>query len=74
MRNGTNLLLQHIKLLSWCPWNNYRMLRRVAVVSYVFSFGQVYDVTDQVSFNNAKQWLQEIERYASENVRCITSL
>lgn len=28
----------------------------------------VYDVTDQVSFNNVKQWLQEIERYAWENV------
>eukprot|EP00727_Mastigamoeba_balamuthi_P004728 m51a1_g14253 putative ras-related protein rab-1a (203) ;mRNA; f:268906-270511 len=28
----------------------------------------VYDVTDQISFNNVKQWLQEIERYACENV------
>jgi len=28
----------------------------------------VYDVTDQVSFNNVKQWLQEIERYAYEKV------
>eukprot|EP01103_Thecamoeba_quadrilineata_P017784 TRINITY_DN6462_c0_g1_i1.p1 TRINITY_DN6462_c0_g1~~TRINITY_DN6462_c0_g1_i1.p1 ORF type:complete len:200 (-),score=25.09 TRINITY_DN6462_c0_g1_i1:99-698(-) len=28
----------------------------------------VYDVTDQVSFNNIKQWLQEIDRYATENV------
>jgi len=28
----------------------------------------VYDVTDQVSFNNTKQWLQEIDRYACENV------
>jgi len=28
----------------------------------------VYDITDQASFNNVKQWLQEIERYACENV------
>jgi len=31
----------------------------------------VYDVTDQVSFNNVKQWLQEIDRYACENVNKI---
>jgi len=28
----------------------------------------VYDVTDQATFNNVKQWLQEIDRYACENV------
>ncbi|KAL2634308.1 hypothetical protein R1flu_005787 [Riccia fluitans] len=28
----------------------------------------VYDVADQESFNNVKQWLNEIDRYASENV------
>mmetsp|Transcript_18903 Transcript_18903/g.46417 ORF Transcript_18903/g.46417 Transcript_18903/m.46417 type:complete len:206 (-) Transcript_18903:318-935(-) len=28
----------------------------------------VYDVTDIDSFNNVKQWLSEIERYACENV------
>uniref|UniRef100_A0A914QL75 Uncharacterized protein n=1 Tax=Panagrolaimus davidi TaxID=227884 RepID=A0A914QL75_9BILA len=28
----------------------------------------VYDITDQNSFNNVKEWLQEIDRYASENV------
>lgn len=28
----------------------------------------VYDVTDAESFNNVKQWLNEIERYACENV------
>ena len=28
----------------------------------------VYDVTDAESFNNVKQWLNEIDRYANENV------
>jgi Ras-related protein Rab-1A len=28
----------------------------------------VYDVTDQASFSNVKQWLQEIDRYACESV------
>ncbi|KAJ3349765.1 heme peroxidase [Entophlyctis luteolus] len=28
----------------------------------------VYDVTDQDTFNNVKQWLQEIDRYAVEGV------
>jgi len=28
----------------------------------------VYDITDQESFNNVKQWLAEIDRYACENV------
>merc|ERR1712137_491172 len=28
----------------------------------------VYDVTDQASFSNVKQWLQEVDRYACENV------
>eukprot|EP01117_Protostelium_nocturnum_P015705 TRINITY_DN610_c0_g1_i1.p1 TRINITY_DN610_c0_g1~~TRINITY_DN610_c0_g1_i1.p1 ORF type:complete len:895 (+),score=352.35 TRINITY_DN610_c0_g1_i1:90-2774(+) len=28
----------------------------------------VYDVTDKTSFNNVKQWMTEIDRYACENV------
>lgn len=28
----------------------------------------MYDVTDMESFNNIKQWLSEIDRYASDNV------
>ncbi|KAG5463333.1 MAG: ras family-domain-containing protein, partial [Olpidium bornovanus] len=28
----------------------------------------VYDVTDSETFNNVKQWMQEIDRYANEGV------
>lgn len=28
----------------------------------------VYDVTDEESFSNVKQWMQEVDRYASDNV------
>jgi len=28
----------------------------------------VYDVTDQESFNNVKQWMNEIDRYANDKV------
>jgi len=28
----------------------------------------VYDITDRESFDNVKQWLSEIDRYACENV------
>ena len=28
----------------------------------------VYDITDKDSYNNVKQWLNEIERYANESV------
>lgn len=28
----------------------------------------MYDCTDQDTFNNVKQWLEEIDRYACDNV------
>ena len=31
----------------------------------------LYDTTDQASFHNLRQWLQEIDRYACENVNRI---
>ncbi|KAF9608549.1 hypothetical protein IFM89_009915 [Coptis chinensis] len=41
------------------------------VDSYVSTIGVdfiVYDVTEMESFNNVKQWLNEIDRYANESV------
>jgi GTPase SAR1 family protein len=37
-------------------------------LNFITLWQVVYDVTDQESFNNVKQWLNEIDRYASENV------
>jgi GTPase SAR1 family protein len=42
------------------PWYVLNIVHR--------SFQIVYDVTDMESFNNIKQWLSEIDRYASDNV------
>jgi Ras-related protein Rab-1A len=39
-----------------------------ALIDMSSSLQVVYDVTDQESFNNVKQWLNEIDRYANENV------
>lgn len=44
----------------WREWHVFSVCTQV-----------VYDVTDQESFNNVKQWLSEIDRYASENVNKI---
>ena len=35
---------------------------------HLFWLQVVYDVTDQESFSNVKQWLNEIDRYANESV------
>ena len=31
----------------------------------------VYDVTDRESFDNVRQWMQEIENYAQKNVNIL---
>lgn len=31
----------------------------------------VYDVTDRESFLNVKTWMEEVKRYATDNVRCL---
>ncbi len=34
----------------------------------------VYDVTDEASFNNIRNWMRNIEQHASDNVNKVQSL
>lgn len=65
----------HLPLLTWFTANTSlfslaRLMFRFEESAYFLPFlpQVVYDVTDQESFNNVKQWLNEIDRYANENV------
>ncbi|BAT88231.1 hypothetical protein VIGAN_05167900, partial [Vigna angularis var. angularis] len=55
------------KLYPWICLNS-RILPFVALFSNWFLSLIVYDVTDEDNFNNVKQWLSEIDCYASDNV------
>lgn len=58
--------------LSYVQWDTAGQERFRTITSSYYRGAHgiivVYDCTDQESFNNVKQWLEEIERYACENV------
>jgi Ras-related protein Rab-1A len=54
-----------------CHCGNVALTRAlVSVIGVTFDVvvAQVYDITDRESFENVKQWLNEIERFACPNV------
>jgi hypothetical protein len=57
-------------LLSWLPWVCYdaSLFRASPCDCCYCSIAICFDLTDMVSFQNVKKWLQEIDRYACENV------
>ncbi len=54
--------------LLFVPWLQLIFRELLYIASCTGVVQVVYDVTDQESFNNVKQWLNEIDRYANENV------
>lgn len=63
---------QLLPLYYWLQWDTAGQERFRTITSSYYRGAHgiivVYDCTDQESFNNVKQWLQEIDRYACENV------
>ncbi|XP_045788389.1 ras-related protein RABD2b isoform X1 [Trifolium pratense] len=67
-RGAHGIIVSIFKLVVRQQFPFYVILGNNGVI-FLFNLLQVvYDVTDQESFNNVKQWLNEIDRYASENV------
>lgn len=63
---------QDVKLQIWDSAGQERF--RTIMSSYyrgVHGIALVYDITDLKSFNNIKQWVEEVKRYASDYVKCI---
>jgi len=60
---------QSIKLQIWDTAGQERF-RTLTASYYRGAHGIiiVYDVTDRETFENVRQWMQEIDRFASENV------
>ncbi|KAG2149398.1 ras-related protein rab-1A-like protein, partial [Suillus clintonianus] len=59
-----------VKLQIWDTAEGQERFRTITSSYYRGAHGiiVVYDVTDNDTFTNVKQWLQEIDRYASEGV------
>ena len=68
----TKVVIQDDELIKLQIWDTagQERFKTITKTYYRNSHGVIltYDVTDMDSFHNVKQWLNEIERYATENV------
>ena len=75
MRGDPDLLFLTLSPLPRWQWDTAGQERFRTITSSYYRGAHgiivVYDVTDQESFNNVKQWLHEIDRYACENVSIV---
>jgi len=66
------LLTAHLPFFLFLQWDTAGQERFRTITSSYYRGAHgiivVFDVTDQESFNNVKQWLSEIDRYANESV------
>jgi len=64
--------MMHLLLFPVLQWDTAGQERFRTITSSYYRGAHgiiiVYDITDRESFDNVKQWLNEIDRYACENV------
>ena len=58
----------YVLLLPWCPWyhRGLRCYGQRYAITYRYDYAHLTHTAE--TFSHVKQWLQEIDRYASEGV------
>ncbi|KAL3579199.1 hypothetical protein D5086_020703 [Populus alba] len=67
------ICLPNLESFMLIPWRSQERFRTITTAYYRGAMGilLVYDVTDESSFNNIRNWIRNIEQHASDNVNKI---